>query len=150
MPTYDNPQREYYFQPSAAFGATLDTQRHMGPKGKQGLVRDILVDITATMVGTTSVPEIAVGASSGASTYGRFRLGTTAIAGYAATAPFRASVIGGFTLDDGTPTFQDFTGHVMMGTAFIPADTAFFISRVAGVGGAPAGTGSSIVIIDWF
>jgi hypothetical protein len=150
MPFYNDPITEEYFIPSAAFGATLDTTRIVGPKGRKGYVRDIMVDVTASMVGTTSVPEIAVGASSGTAEYARFRLGTTAVAGYAATAVFRASVVGGNTLVDGTPVFEDYTGHVKMATAPIPADTQVFISRVAGVGGTPAGTGTTRVIIDWF
>jgi hypothetical protein len=150
MPFYNDPITEEYFIPSAAFGATLDTTRIVGPKGRKGYVRDIMVDITATMVGTTSVPEIAVGAASGTAEYARFRLGTTAIAGYAATAVFRASQVGGNTLVDGSPVFEDYVGHVKMGTAPIPADTQVFISRVAGVGGTPAGTGTTRVIIDWF
>jgi hypothetical protein len=150
MTTYDDPIREIYVQPSSAFGATTESTQYMGPKGKVGRVRDIDVYITATMVGTTTVPEICVGTSAGDPSYARFRLGTTAIAGYAATAPFRASVIGGNTIDDGTPVYEDYTGHVKLATAVIPADTAFFISRVAGTGGVPAGTGPSRVIIDWF
>lgn len=150
MPNYDTPWRETYIAPSSAFGATTESQQYYGPKGKKGLVVDIDVYITATMVGTTTVPEIVVGATSGASEYARFRLGTTATAGYAATAPFRASVVGGHTLQDDTPVFEDFTAHVKLRTALMPADTIFFITRVAGVGGTPAGTGPSRVIIEWF
>jgi hypothetical protein len=150
MPFYDEPIREVYVQPSSAFGATTESTQFMGPKGKKGLVRDIDVYLTATCVGTTTVPEICVGTSQGNAAYGRFRLGTTAIAGYAATAPFRATVVGGNTTQDDSTSYEDYAGHVMLGTAYIPADTAFFISRVAGTGGSPAGTGSSRVIIDWF
>ncbi len=146
---YDNPQRETYHQASSAFGATTESSQYYGPKGKVGYVRDIDVYITATMVGTTTVPEICVGSSQGDASYARFRLGTAAGTGYAATAPFRASKVGGFTLEDGTPVYEDYTGHVKMATAVIPADTAFFISRVACTGGSPAGTGTSRVIIDW-
>lgn len=146
--SYDNPLRQFYFQPSSAFGAATESTQWRGPKDKTGLVRDIEVYITATMVGTTSVPEITVGTASALFEYARFRLGTTAIAGYAATAPFRASIIA----DDawGVSVYEDFVGHVKMATLRIPANAIFFISRVLGVGGAPAGTGSSIVTIDWF
>lgn len=151
MGYYDDPIREEYYLPSAAFGATTDTLKIIGPKGKKGLVRDIEVALTADAVGTTTVPEIDVGATSGATEYARFRLGTSATAGYAAAnSPFRASQIGGNTLIDGSPSYEDYTGHVMMGTAFIPADTAVFITRKAGTGGTPAGTGAVRVIIDWF
>lgn len=150
MATYDSPITEEYYIPSAAFGATTDATRIIGPKGRKGFVRDIMVDITASMVGTTTVPEIVVGATSGASEYARFRLGTSATAGYAATAVFRASQVGGNTLQDGTPVYEDYTGHVKMATAPIPADTQVFITRVAGTGGSPAGTGTTRVTIDWF
>ena len=151
---YDEPIREVYTMPSAAFGATTDAMRIIGPKGRWGLVRDIEVDITASMVGTTTVPEIAVGAASGQSQYGRFRLGTAVGAGYAATAVFRASQVGGNTLIDGTATFDDFPEHVKLGAiqqpaTRIPQDTQIFISRVAGTGGSPAGTGTTRVTIDW-
>lgn len=150
MATYDSPITEEYYIPSAAFGATTDAMRIVGPKGRKGYVRDIMVDITASMVGTTTVPEIVVGATSGASEYARFRLGTSATSGYAATAVFRASQVGGNTLQDATPVYEDYTGHVKMATAPIPADTQVFITRVAGVGGTPAGTGAVRVTVDWF
>jgi hypothetical protein len=147
--TYDTPQTEVYMQPSAAFGATTDSQKLIGPKGKRGLVRDVLVHITADMVGTTTVPEIAVGASSGTNEYARYRLGTSATAGYtAASSPKRASQ----EAITGNPprTLSDYAGHVALEKTFIPADTAFFITRVAGVGGTPAGTGPTWVVVDWF
>lgn len=150
MPFYNDPITEEYYIPSAAFGATSDYTRIVGPKGRKGYVRDIMVDVTASMVGTTTVPEIAVGASNGDASYARFRLGTAAGTGYAATAVFRASQVGGNTLVDGSPVYEDFTGHVKMGTAPIPADTSAVISRIAGTGGSPAGTGAVRVIVDWF
>ena len=155
--TYDVPQREEYAQPSAAFGATTDNFYHMGPKGKKGLVRDMEADITADMVGTTSVPEIKVGTATADHTYARFRLGTTATAGYTtAQGVRRATVVANgaratSSAGEVTPdVYEDYTGHVKMNTAFIPADTQFCISRVLGVGGVPAGTAKTKVIIDWF
>jgi hypothetical protein len=59
------------------FGATTIAHYIVGPKGKVGFVRDILVEVTTSLVGTTSVPEIDVGISSGDATYGRYRLGTS-------------------------------------------------------------------------
>ena len=141
--------RETYIQPSSAFGATTETQTYIGPKGRKGLVRDIDIDITADMVGTTTVPEIDVGTSSGDVSYARWRLGTTAILGYtAASTPKRASQDLGLPLTV-PPVLNDYAGHVAMETAFIPADTAFVITRKAGTGGSPAGTARSRVIIDW-
>lgn len=156
MGFYDEPIREVYQMPSAAFGATADSMRIIGPRGRRGLVRDIEVDVTANMVGTTTVPEIAVGTGVGDSTYARFRLGTTAIAGYTqAAGPQRATQVGGNTLIDGTATFDDFPGHVKLGSiqqqaTYIPENATVVISRVAGVGGTPAGTGTTRVTIDWF
>lgn len=151
MATYDDPIREVYYVASAAFGATTDNTKLIGPKGRKGWVRDIIVVLTADAVGTTTVPEIAVGTGSGDASYARFRLGTSATAGVtAANSPHRAGQVGGNTLMDGSPVYEDFTGHVKMATAAIPADTAFTISRVAGTGGAPAGTGTTYVVVDWF
>jgi hypothetical protein len=66
----------------ATFGATSVTHFIAGPKGKVGFVRDIIVDVTTSLVGTTTVPEVMVGISSGDFTYGRYRLGTSVSAGY--------------------------------------------------------------------
>lgn len=145
---YDTPQRERYYQPSAAFGATTDSRLIIGPKGKKGFVVDMGATITAAMVGTTSVPEMVVGTGGSDATYARYRLGTTAIAGYG-TGARRASQDGGNTLDDGTPSFEDYVGHVLMRRAAIPADTPITISRVQGVGGVPAGTAETWVDIEW-
>jgi hypothetical protein len=146
---FADPIREMYKSAVGAFGATTATESYIGPKGRVGLVRDILVFLTADAVGTTTVPEIDVGTSSGDTTYARFRLGTSATAGItAASTPKRARslVVGNPT----PPVLSDFTGHVALETARLPADTAFVITNKAGVGGTPAGTGFSVVYIDWF
>lgn len=154
MSTYDVPQRERYYLPSAAYGATTASKTIIGPKGKKGLVREILFMPSADLVGTTTVPEITVGSAAGLVEYARFRLGTTAILGYTAAAgPRRARALtesaagntGGIP-----PVLSDFTGHVALETASIPADTAFVISGKAGVGGTIAGTFEGYVEIDWF
>ena len=148
---YESPQNEVYIQPSSAFGASTESQSHIGPPGKVGYVRDIEVDITADMVGTTTVPEILVGSASGNSEYARMRLGTAAGAGYtSAGGPRRAR-----QLTKGKQSLSDFSEHVKLTqdgvpATRIPADTAFVITRKAGVGGVPAGTGRSRVTIDWF
>lgn len=164
---YDIPLvSEVYIQPSSGFGAATETQTYFGPKGRSGFVRDIDIDITADMVGTTTVPEILVGTASGLSEYARFRLGTTAVLGYTSAAgPRRAR-----QLTSGNLGFlDDFSEHVKLGrdspnvkkkqitqdtAAALQAlrilkDVAFVITRKAGVGGAPAGTGRSRVFIDW-
>lgn len=151
--SYDTPQKETYNIPSGAFGATTAATKFIGPKGKSGIVREIRVEITADMVGTTTVPEIAVGAASSGTDYARFRLGTTAILGYtAANTPFRARSLISGPANTGAvpPTLTDFAGHVLLETARLPADTAFFITGIAGVGGSPAGTARYEVEIEWF
>jgi hypothetical protein len=154
MSTYDVPQRETYYLPSGTYGATTASKTLIGPKGKKGIVRDIVVLPTADNVGTTSVPEVTVGSAAGLVEYARFRLGTTAILGYTSAAgPRRARALtesaqgntGGIP-----PALNDFAGHVALETAQIPADTAFVISGKAGVGGTPAGTFEGYVHIDWY
>jgi len=157
--SYDNGVTETYVFPSSAFGATTESRKILGPKGKKGLVRDIRTYITADMVGTTTVPEVNVGTAasdSGAivAEYARHRLGTTAILGNtAAGTPYRARALTA-TAQNNTggipPALSDFTAHVLLETAYIPADTAFFISRIKGVGGTPAGTGITEVDVQWW
>lgn len=146
MPTYDIPRTEIYQQPASAFGATTESMRWFTPRGMYGFVRDIDINITADMVGTTTVPEIAVGTAQGNNEYARFRLGTAAGTGFtSAQGGRRASQVSG-----GLNTFEPFTGAVLLSRARIPTNAEFFISRVAGTGGTPAGNGTSRVIIDWF
>lgn len=106
-----NALTTYQWAEDVTFGATTVTHLIMGPRGKVGFVRDIACEVTTSLVGTTTVPEIMIGISSGDSTYGRYRLGTTAILGYA-TGMHRAS-------DEaitGNPprTLADFAGHVVL------------------------------------
>lgn len=171
---YDNPATERYLFLGNAFGATTAAFQWQGPPGRKGFVRDIIARITATMVGTTSVPEIRVGTASSDNSFARFLLGTTAIAGYG-TGIFRARSLctnaagrtGGNAMmlndfahhiclegNDGsgtvsTPATQTDPG-VGLNFVQLPADTAFFITGVAGVGGTPAGTADVYVDIDWY
>lgn len=150
MPSYDNPIRLTYKSAVGAFGNATAIETYIGPKGKKGIVRDIEVELTADAVGTTTVPEINVGTASGDVSYARFRLGTTATAGYtAAGTPLRAATLCGGA-GGVPPTLSDYAGHVALETAQIPADTPFVITNKAGTGGAPAGTGYSVVTIDWY
>lgn len=145
------------------FGADGEAKSYtfIGPKGKKGLVRDIEVRITEDMVGTTTVPEVGVGDAASDlgsldNEYGRFRLGTTEIAGYATTtAVRRASAyvdsyneVAAATLPGKQST--DYSEHVALEKAFIPADTIFYISLVPGSGGVETGAGMVAVEIDWF
>jgi hypothetical protein len=73
-----------------------------------------MVDVTTSLVGTTTVPEIQVGISSGDTTYGRYRLGTaTGGVGLAyGVGPYRASA----EAITGNPprTLADYVGHVVL------------------------------------
>lgn len=158
--SYENtgPVTERYTFKDATFGATTVTHNMIGPKGCVGFVRDIVVDVETTLVGTTTVPEIDIGTASGDTTYGRYRLGTTAILGYT-TGIHRATQ----EAITGNPpkNLQDFAHHVEIdgyplsataGVGFsgrIPKDTAFVITALAGVGGTPAGGGTYTVVVDW-
>jgi hypothetical protein len=146
--SYDAPIRERYVLPSAAYGATTASQKIKGPKGLKGLVRDITVIPTADCVGTTTVPEVAVGATSAAAEYARFRLGTAVGTGYTAAQGVRRARA--LTTSPTPPTLTDFAAHVQLETALIPADTDVFITGVQGAGGTPAGTFVAYVDVEWF
>lgn len=146
------------------FGADGEAKSYVfiGPPGKKGLVRDIEVRVTEDMVGTTTVPEVNIGDAASDlgsldSEYGRFRLGSTAILGYtAAGVPvIRAASLVDSVNEPGAAVLPgrqstDFSEHVVLEKAFIPADTAFYISLVPGSGGTETGAGAIAVEIDWF
>lgn len=96
---------------SSTWAATSVNRYIVGPLGKVGFVRDLMVEVTTSMVGTTTVPELQVGISSGDTTYGRYRLGTSTATGYN-TGSYRASS----ELWVGNPprALADFTGHVIL------------------------------------
>lgn len=159
--SYDTPQKIRYDLAGGVivqFGANGETVSYQfkGPPGKKGLVRDIEIQITETMVGTTTVPEVNVCSAASAlgallNEYARFRLGTTAIAGYAtSTSVRRARTLATTITSTGKPTLTDFTGHILLETDYIPADTIFFVTLLEGVGGTPAGAGNVWVEVDWF
>ena len=101
----------YQWAESATFAATAVVHYVVGPRGKVGFVRDIMIDITTSMVGTTAPPEIDIGISSGDYTYGRYILGTNTSTGYN-VGPYRASA----EAITGNPprTLADFAGHVVL------------------------------------
>lgn len=156
--SYEKAIREEYVFNDATFGATSVTHNMIGPKGCVGFVRDIIADIATSLVGTTTVPEVDVGTSSGDTTYGRYRLGSTAILGYN-TGVKRASQ----EAITGNPprNLQDYAHHVELDgypldstnnrqpLGRIPVDTNFVITNKAGTGGSPAGGGVVRVVIDW-
>jgi hypothetical protein len=146
---YPHPQTEVYSTGSVAFGNSTTALNFIGPFGKEGHVEDIIVDISADMVGTTTVPEIDVGTASGDASYAQYRLGTAAGTGYtAASTPKRASQ----EAWTGNPpiTLSDFANHVALNKARIPKNTAFVVTLKAGSGGSPAGTARVYVVIKWF
>ncbi len=154
-------------QTAVDFGADGEAKSyaHIGPPGKKGLVRDIEVRITEDMVGTTTVPEIGIGDAASDlgsldNEYGRFRLGTAIGTGYSTTT-FTSGMVRASSLVDGYPNAvgattlpgrqsTNYSEHVVLEKAFIPADTAFFISLVPGSGGTETGAGMVAVEIDWF
>jgi len=162
---YQKYWREIYTYNDATFGATSVTHNIQGPLGCVGFVRDIMVDVATSLVGTTTVPEIDVGLSSGDYTFGRFRLGSNASTGLG-TGVARAGQTAGLT---GNPprALSDFAGHVILdggpltsqGVAGgswstqvpagrIPANQKVVITNAAG-SGTPAGGGTVTVVIDW-
>jgi len=80
--SYDISELVTYSYLDATFGATQVNHLVVGPRGKVGFVRDIEVDVATALVGTSTVPEVAVGTSQGDATYGRYRLGTAVGTGY--------------------------------------------------------------------
>jgi hypothetical protein len=110
--SYETSDVELYEYAEATTWAATSVVRYIvGPRGKVGFVRDLMVDITTSMVGTTSVAELQVGISSGDTTYGRYRLGTATATGYN-TGPYRASA----ELITGNPprALADYAGHVVL------------------------------------
>lgn len=144
---YAIPQTEVISLVNQNFGNSTLTFNYIGPFGREGHVEDIIVDTTAAMVGTTTVPEIDVGTASGDTTYAQYRLGTAAGTGYG-TGIKRASQ----EAWTGNPpiALSDFAGHMAMNKARIPKNTAFVITLKAGTGGAPAGVANVYVVIKWF
>lgn len=165
---YDDPGTERYTLLGNAFGATTASWKWIGIPGRKGIVRDIMARITATMVGTTSVPEIRVGNAASDNSFARWLLGTSATAGYTADTYRARTLCGAAAGRTGSKavSLSDFANHISLegnngaGTvavaadannfAYLPADTAFFITGVAGVGGTPAGTADVLVDIDWW
>jgi hypothetical protein len=144
------PEIEWYTIPSVAWGNSTKTFNLIGPKGRRGIVYDILVDITADMVGTSTVPEVDVGLTSGSVEYARYRLGSSATSGYTAASTPKRATQEALVTQVQPPVLTDFAGHVALETAFIPKDTAFMITLKAGTGGSPAGTSTTYVGIKWF
>lgn len=109
---YDQSDVELFQWPeSTTWAATSVTRNIVGPKGKVGFVRDIMVEVTTSMVGTTTVPEVMIGISSGDFTYGRYRLGTATATGYN-VGSYRASAE--FITGNPPRAGSDFASHVVL------------------------------------
>lgn len=108
---YDWAEVTAWASGAGATGAAAINKYIVGPRGKVGFVRDMIVEVTTSMVGTTSVAELQIGISSGDYTYGRYRLGTGAATGYV-SGTYRASA----ELITGNPprTATDYSGHVVL------------------------------------
>lgn len=164
---YDGAVTERYLTLGTTLGATKVTRSWLGHPGKKGIVRDILVNVTTALVGTTSVPEIRVGTADSDNSYARWMLGTTAVAGLG-LGTYRARTLAANAAGrTGGKAIQlnDFAGHIELegnngsgtvstasdvnGFLYIPADTAFFITAVIAVGAA-AGVADVYVDIDWW
>ncbi len=110
--SYNTPDiQERYWPQDATFGGTGVTHQIMGPRGKVGFVRDLIAEVTTSLVGTTTVPELLVGISSGDFTYGRYRLGTAITTGYG-TGIHRASAE--FITGNPPRVAADFASHVVL------------------------------------
>lgn len=110
--SYDISDVEMYeFAEVAGFGGSTKSFTIVGPRGKVGFLRDMMINVTTSMVGTTTVPEMQVGISAGDFTYGRYRLGTAIGTGYNAGV-YRASA----EAITGNPPrlLSDYSGHVVL------------------------------------
>ena len=111
--SYNHPDVELWkWAEDATFAQTSVTHQIIGPRGKVGYVRDIMVDITTALTTSGVVPEIRVGISSGDYTFGRYRLGLTPSTTAYGAGMHRASV----EAWTGNPprALSDFTGHVVL------------------------------------
>jgi hypothetical protein len=134
-------REEYGSWGAEAFGGGTLTHQIIGPKGCVGFVRDIMVEVTVAMVGTTTVPEIAVGIASADATFGRYRLGSVVGTGYNTgmhRAGDEALVV---NLNNAGRQLADYAGHVVLdGGAYAAAigTAGGSFSTVAPAGRIPA------------
>lgn len=107
-------REEYGSWGAEAFGASTITHQIIGPKGCVGFVRDILVEVTVAMVGTTFVPEVAVGIASGDNTFGRYRLGSAVGTGYGLGMHRAGAEQLTVNLNNAGRQLSDYPGHVVL------------------------------------
>lgn len=124
---YDNPMTVTYSLGSHTTTNALDTSIR-GPKGRRGVVRDIVFNCTTTHVHGTTPTKYEIGD------------GTDDDA-YASWVPSEA------TAPDSLAASAD--GGTLTG-ATIDADEVVTVKSVANATGSPAGVGRVDVIVDWF
>src|SRR5258708_2650688 len=132
--SYDVSELGVYQWPTdATFGSVAVTHQIVGQPGKVGFVRDMGVDVTTAVVGTTSVPELLVGIASQDFTYGRYRLGSTAILGYPTG---RWSARNEIITGNPPRVATDYAGHVVLdgGPLFATGISGGSFSTVASQG----------------
>lgn len=119
-------QREEYGPwGSEAYGASSITHQIIGPKGCVGFVRDIMVEQTVSGVGSTTVPEIMLGISSGDFTYGRYRLGTAIGTAYGVGMHRAGAEQHVVNVNNAGRQLADFAGHVLLdGVAYTSSGIA--------------------------
>lgn len=132
--SYELSDIKTYEWGSDTIGATLFTHYIVGPRGKIGFVRDIMVDVTTAMSGTV-VPEIAIGITASDATYGRYRLGSTASSNYPV-----GSYVASNELWVGNPprNLQDYADHVKLDGCGAGGGASSYTS--SGVAGGTYGT----------
>ena len=124
---YDNPTTVTYSLGAHTTTVALNTSIR-GPKGRRGVIRDIVFNCTTTHVHGTTPTKYQIGITG---TLEKFAAWVPS----AATAPTSLAA----SADSGTLTGAE-----------IAADEVVTVKSVANVTGAPAGIGRVDVIVDWF
>lgn len=131
MRFYDNPITLRYDLPLKDFGAAVGVETHpiKGPAGRQGVIRNIGVDITEATVFATTLGIVQVGKAGTLGAYATLNIPT-------------ASAIN-TTVDESVDTDA-------ITSAAIPADTQILITLTEGTGAGLAGQGYPYLVIDWY
>jgi len=135
MSGYDNPIRERIDLALHDFGgaAGVYTRPIRGPKGKQGIIRNVGVDVTTATVFATTLGKVEVGTAAAPADYAQLNIPT--------------GVAAGSTVDVADDT-NAISGAAQAGA--IPADTQVLVTLTEGTGAGLAGAGFPFVEIDWF
>jgi len=129
MAGYDNPITLRYDLASMDFGGTTTVTRAIkGPSGKQGVIRNIGVDLTEGTAWTATDGAVKVGKSGSLAAYAQLNIPTSSAAN----------------------TTVDVTVDTNAVIADIPADTQVLVTLTPGTGGTLTGIGYPFLEIDWF